>query len=148
LRGLKVSLTSLTMLLVLCAPALAQSAPAASQYSAEYRPGSCDLGAAESQVNASVGAGACDSAENAGQGTVAVNGALTGTASSASPSASPESASAESDDDRSGDGEKNPEKGLASITELPETGGAPIGALGLGVLLAALGLMTRKAVGR
>lgn len=199
MRGPKALLMSLTMLLLLCAPALAQSAPAASQYGEVLNgeeterkrcpPGS-ELGVSENQVQNDVGAGACASAENVGQGTEAVNDALSETGSpgasasgetstssesaaspsaaspgdassvpsesqppdSAAPEASSESASspdvAGGDDASAQGGTDGDDGGLASITELPETGGASPAPLGLGILLITLGLATRKVAGR
>jgi hypothetical protein len=114
--------------LITCAPATAQSSsPSAAQYadcsSSELAEGAC-------AAALDVGDGADTVAENAGQGTDAVNEAMTGAeasaASSASPSASPESET------------------VASITRLPETGGAPAAALGSGALLVLLGLAIRR----
>jgi hypothetical protein len=168
LRGLKVLLTSLTMLLVICAPALAQSAPAASQYRTNTCPKGIEGGPQQDQVNASAGDAACATADSTGQGTDAVNDALGGT-SSASASAPAEgsastegsasaesSASSESSDEAgnekdaaSTDGEAGgDDRALASLEELPETGGAPLMVLGSGLALTTLGLMTRKVVGR
>jgi hypothetical protein len=118
-----------------CAPASAQTGPASVQY---------------------VGESPETFAENAGPGTDAVNDAMAGTASSASSSASdepsassPAGAASSSDADvgtqTGGNGASASEgdEGLGSITELPETGGAPLAALGSGVLLMILGLTAR-----
>jgi hypothetical protein len=126
-------------LLVPCAPAFAQTGPASVQY---------------------VGESPETFAENAGPGTDAVNDAMAGTASSASSSASdepsdeasasPAGAASSSDADASGQTGGNgasvseADEGLGAITELPETGGASLAALGSGVLLAMSGLMARR----
>ena len=122
-----------------CAPAFAQTGPASVQY---------------------VGESPETFAENAGPGTDAVNDAMAGTASSASSSAPDEPsdeasappAGAASGSDAAtgaqteGNGASDTEKdeGLGSITKLPETGGAPLAALGSGVLLTILGLTARS----
>lgn len=126
--------------LVPCAPAIAQTGPATGQY----------LGESPETI-----------ADNTEPGTDAVNDAMSGTTPSATPSASGE-ASASPAGDTSGsevDGDGNAQtgsggtasastgKGLDSITELPETGGASLVALGSGLLLAMFGLMARRLVG-
>jgi hypothetical protein len=99
-------------------------------------------------------------AENAGPGTDAVNDAMAGTASSASSSAPdkpsdevsapPAGAASSRDADVSaqtggnGASVSEADEGLGAITELPETGGAPLAALGSGVLLTILGLTARR----
>jgi hypothetical protein len=162
LRGLKVLLTSLTMRLVICAPALAQSAPAASQYRTNTCPKGVDDGPQQDQVDASAGDAACAAAGSTGQGTDAVNDALDGTSSASASASTESSASAESSaspeggdvtgsgtDAASADGEAGGyDRALASLEELPETGGAPLTVLGSGLALTTLGLVTRKVVGR
>ena len=154
MRLLGTIFASLTMLCLLCAPAPAQSSPAASQYQGGGS-GYCPPGSLCIQ---SLGDGADDLSENAEQGTDAVNDAMAGTASSVSSSASEEAsappASAASGSDADGDSRTESEgapgagtgKGLGSITRLPETGGAPLAALGSGMLLAS-GLVLRRIVG-
>ncbi|QIN84095.1 hypothetical protein GBA63_16670 [Rubrobacter tropicus] len=141
MRGLKLLLVSLTMLFVFCAPTFAQSVPAASQYD----PGSCvpEAGVACAQ---SIEDGVRDIAGNTEQGTDAVNDAMNDAAeASASPEAvppaetdgSPDSASSSgtTGGDAAGDGD------LASIAELPETGGVSPTLAGPGLLLVAGGLL-------
>ena len=155
MRKLKVLLTSLTILLVFSAPALAQSAPAAGQYGVDKTcpNGFEDDGSSQGDA-ASVGDGPCAAAENAGQGTAAVNEALSATDSSTSASAesSAESSagvSASSGSSASADARSEAvDETAASITQLPETGGAPPATLGLGAVLVALGLTARRAVRR
>lgn len=132
--------TALFLVLVMvafvpCAPALAQTSPAEAQY---------------------VGESAEDFADNAGPGTDAVNDAMSGTASSASPSASdgasasPAGVPSSSDADggsQTGD-DTDTEGGSGSITRLPETGGAPLAALGSGILLAVFSLIAYRSAGR
>jgi hypothetical protein len=139
--------------LVLCVPALAQSSPPAGQY--------VDCTSAADDVVECVGQSTADGTEaaanNVGQGTDTVNDAMsgtisssTGTPASARASASPDVAAtgseanaadiASASEESGGKGERG---GPASITELPETGGAPLAALGSGVLLTILGLTAR-----
>ena len=150
MRWLGVVFASLTMLCLLCAPTLAQSSPSASQYE-PCPPGSDSDACAASSVDDSVR----DVVENAEQGTDAVNDAMDdaaeGSASaSASPeavlatkiAASPEAAPSPGPDATQGSEAPGGEPG--SITELPETGGAPLAALGSGALLMILGLTARR----
>lgn len=187
-RALLLALTVSLLVLVLSSGALAQSAPSASQYGVEHQARSCPAGSAsvqpgtaglaEDQVSASVGDGPCAAADNVGQGTAAVNDAMTGTTSSASASASgetstspgavasksikpasneasaspggPTSGSSADENEAAGsdgaaDGETaNAGEGLASITELPRTGGTSPATLLSGVLLVTLGLAIRR----
>ena len=121
-------------------PALAQSVPSTCQYETGPCPSSAEV--------QDLGDGADAFSENAGQGTDAVNEALDGPEASASAAGvSPNSvesvASAESS---SPEGEAASEDGEApaSITRLPETGGASLAALGSGMLLVAFGLAARR----
>lgn len=172
MRSFKVTLSSLTLLLLLllCAPARGQDSPAASQYAV----GSCPQGsvACVQSVNGSVE----DFADNAGQGTDAVNDAFdrqtasasvsassaasasagsaltvdkaeVGTAGGISESGSPGTDSSGSGSVAAGDPEAAgvaSEEGLDSITELPETGGAHPALPIAGALLVAAGLMIRR----
>lgn len=125
--------------LVPCAPAIAQTGPATEQY----------LGESPETI-----------ADNTEPGTDAVNDAMSGTApSSATPSASGEAAASPAGDPSGSEVDGNAQtesggtasagtgKGSDSITELPETGGAPLAALGSGLLLALFGLMAHRIVG-
>lgn len=134
---------SLTMLVMLCAPALAQSSPSPSQ----YEPETCS--SSSGACNSSVGDSPEDFVDNAEQGTDAVNDAMEGDSSPADASAvsdeAPASGGSVSPDGRpAGDGTGGP----GEITRLPETGGAPLMVLGSGVALATLGLLARKVVGQ
>lgn len=122
-------------------PALAQSAPATCQ----YEPGPCPSSAEVQDL----GDGADAFSENAGQGTDAVNEALEEPEAPADASTVPAvaSATASSASPENGSARSNTEEPV-EITVLPETGGAPLTVLGSGVLLATLGLITRKVVGR
>lgn len=152
------------MLCLFCAPTLAQSSPSASQYPGGGS-GYCPPGNLCAQ---SVNDGADAFSENAERGTDAVNDALSGTSSASAsapaegPTSTEGSASTESSvspessdlagsetDAASADGEAGGgDRALASLKELPETGGAPLMVLGTGLALTTLGLMTRKVVGR
>jgi len=126
--------------LILCAPALAQTGPVSEQY---------------------VGESPETFADNTEQGTDAVNDAMSGTASpSASPSASGEGSVAPEEDTPENDADGGAQAGdggsaeadaggeASPITELPDTGGPSLAALGLGVLLAVFGLTARRLIGR
>lgn len=91
MRLLKLTLSSLAVTLVLCAPALAQNSPAASQYSYPIEPESCGT-ATNVACAQSVTDGVHDIVDNAKQGTGVVNGAMNDAveAPAASASASPE----------------------------------------------------------
>ncbi len=139
---------SLTMLCLLCAPTLAQSSPSASQ----YEPGTCPPGSPGSLCVQSVADGADDFSKNAGQGTDAVNEALgepvaSANASSVSPGSLESAASAESSSTEGGAASEDGEA-PASITSLPETGGAPLAALGSSALLVVFGLVASRLAGR
>jgi len=134
LRLLGMIFASLTMLCLLCAPALAQSSPSADQY--QGGSGYCPPGSTCIQ---SLADGADDFSENAEQGTDAVNdamGAVSASAVSGDASASPASSA--------GSPAANEEGVPGGITKLPETGGASLAALGSGILLAASGLVARR----
>lgn len=126
------------MLCLFCAPAPAQSVPSAAQY--EGGSGYCPPNRMCVQ---SLGDGADAFSDNADRGTDAVNQAMeepeasTGASTGAS-AVSVAPASTESD---SGSGEAA--VGPGGITQLPETGGAPLAALGSGMLLVTLGLAAR-----
>ncbi len=190
-RTLLLALTASLLVLMLSSGALAQSVPSASQYESGQGARSCpagtasvqpdtgaDLAAEGGQVSASVGDGPCAAADNVGQGTAAVNDALTGTTSSASAASAPgetpvppkdvasksikpapdgtsaspggaasgrgvdEDETATKDETANGEAASAGE-GLASITELPKTGGAPPIMLLSGAMLVALGLAIR-----
>ena len=134
------------MLCLLCAPALAQSSPAASQ----YEPGTCPPGSTGSLCAQSVADGAGDFSDNAGEGADAVNKTMKepeaeavadseaspsvdSTADSIPPEGGPASAEA---------------GGSGGIKSLPETGGAPLAAPGSGILLAAFGLIACRVATR
>lgn len=141
---------SLTMLCLLCSPAPAQSSPSASQYQGGGS-GHCPSGSICVQ---SLGDGADTFSGNVGQGTDALNEALEVSEASASASSAPagsvRSAASPTGGSSSTEGGTNEEgapEGAVTITELPETGGAPLAALGSGLLLALLGLMARRMVG-
>ena len=146
MRLLGVTVASLTMLCVLCVPALAQSAPSASQ----YEPGTCPPGSPGSLcAQSSLGDGADDFSENAGEGADAVNEALEEPEASTAASTVPAVASAPANSASPEDGSAAESTGVpGGITALPETGGAPLTVLGSGILLVVLGLMARKVVGR
>lgn len=149
MRCLKLTFLSLTVSLVLCAPALAQSNPTASQYD-PIDPSNCDT--ATEVCAQSVNDGVEDFADNAEQGAGAVNDAMDGTVGAADASvlsattgASSESAS--SPGPGTAEGNATAHEGLASITALPETGGASpvipcagVCLVGCGLLLARLAL--------
>ena len=135
MRLLGMIFASLTMLCLLCAPALAQSSPSADQYQGGGS-GYCPPGSTCIQ---SLADGADDFSENAEQGTGAVNdamGAVSASAVSGDASASPASSA--------GSPAANEEGVPGGITKLPETGGASLAVLGSGILLAASGLMARR----
>jgi hypothetical protein len=126
---------SLTMLCLLCAPALAQSSPSADQYQGGGS-GYCPPGSTCIQ---SLADGADDFSENAEQGTGAVNdamGAVSASAVSGDASAAPASSAGSPASYEGG--------GPGGITKLPETGGASLAALGSGILLVASGLVARR----
>ena len=154
--------TALVLVLALvsvvpCTPAPAQTGPTSVQY---------------------VGESPETFADNTEPGTDAVNDAMSGSTSSATPSASddasasPAGGTSNSDADRDGNSQtgsvvaadagnealEEPEASAnaaseegeapASITRLPETGGAPLAALGSGLLLATFGLVAVRLAGR
>ena len=173
MRWLKLTLSSLTLALIICAPALAQSSPTASQYD-PLGPSSCD--AATEICAQSVDDSVQDIADDAEQGTAAVNGAMNdavaGPAASTSESgtsvpaasappeavlssetaASPGSVTSPATSSGAGVTEGGATTGggesPSSITVLPETGGASPVLLGLGVLLVASSLLTRGVIKR
>lgn len=158
MRPFKLTLSSLALLLLLRAPALGQSPGAATvQYVGEAPATIADntsrgtdavndalAGPAYSSSSAS-GASA-SSAASAPAGGVSAGGMSPGDAAEVDP-ATGSSATAGSGSVAAGDPEAAgvaSEEGLASITELPETGGPPPAALISGALLVALGLMARR----
>ena len=129
---------SLTMLCLLCAPALAQSSPSATQ----YQGGGSGYCPPSSTCAESLADGADDFSENAERGTDAVNDAINGAPADASAvtgaaSAAPTSGESAAAYEGGGPG---------GITALPETGGASFATLGSGILLTAFGLMAVRRV--
>ncbi len=120
MRLLGMIFASLTMLCLLCAPALAQSAPSASQYQGGGS-GYCPPGSYCAQ---SLADGAGDFSENAEQGTDAVNDAMEDAPSNASAVSGGASASGASVSPQGGSAGGSI-GGPGGITKLPETGGAP-----------------------
>ena len=152
MRLLGMIIASLTLLCLLCAPALAQSSPSASQ----YQGGGSGYCPPNTTCVQSLGDGADDLSENAEQGTDAVNDAMEDAPSNASAVSGGASASDGVESVASATAESSPTEGdvagedgegPASITRLPETGGASLAALGSGILLATSGLMVRRIVG-
>ena len=118
MRQVKLAVVALVAVLTLCAPALAQSGSAgAGQGSASSQQYGGESGLTSVP---SLNDGVQDVAENAGQGAEAANEALSGT--------------------RSSDGK------VAGLTELPETGGAPLFLPVAGVLLVSAGLLFRRVI--
>ncbi len=159
-RALLVALLASSLALALSSEASAQS-PSASQYA--DCPSSTLEGVSANCI-LSIGDGVEHIAANAGQGATAVNEVLTEPVSSAAAStASPTSTTApgEAAVPESSETAKRPkekagedkakedegagrDKGLASLTALPETGGPSLAVLGSGALLVALGLLIRR----
>ena len=131
------------MLFLLCAPALAQSSPSASQ----YVPGTCpdrpNVYCAHSVVDSPDRA-----ADSAARGTDAVNDAMQNSEASAPAASADTSSPAGSASSEDGSAEGAFEGSGGEITELPETGGASPAALGSGALLVAFGLAARRLLGR
>ena len=118
LRQVKLAVVALVTVLVLSAPALAQSASAgAGQRSASSQQYSSGSGPYSSPALAD---GVQDAADNAGQGAEAANDALSGARSSDSK--------------------------VAGLTELPDTGGAPLFLPVAGALLVSAGLLFRRII--
>ena len=118
MRQVKLMVVALVAVLVLSAPALAQSGSAsAGQSSASSQQYDDRSGLTSSPALAD---GVQDAADNAGQGADAANDALSGA--------------------RSSDGK------VAGLTELPDTGGAQLFLLAGGVLLVSAGLLFRGGV--
>ena len=136
---------SLTMLCLLCAPALAQSAPSTAQYEGGGS-GYCPPGSYCAQ---SLADGADDFSENAGEGADAVNEAMKEpeAAAVADPEASPSTDATAGSVPPEGGPARAEAGGPVGMTSLPETGGVSLAALGSGMLLAAFGLMVRRIVG-
>jgi LPXTG-motif cell wall-anchored protein len=116
LRQVRLAVVALMVVLVLSAPAQAQSASAGAE-SASSQQYSPDSGPSPAP---SLNDGVQDVADNAGQGADAANDALSRT--------------------RSSDGR------VAGLTELPDTGGAPLSLPVAGVLLVSAGLLFRRTV--
>lgn len=141
MRLLGMIFASLIMLVMLCAPALAQSAPSACQ----YRPGPCPSGATIQSLDD----GADAFAQNGARGTDAVNDAMEDVPSPADAPAVPGDASvpaAPADSEGSPAGYES--GGPGGTTVLPETGGAPLAALGSGILLVVFSLIAYRSAGR
>ena len=125
-------------------PALTQSVPSTCQ----YEPGPCPSSAEVQDL----GDGADAFSENAGPGTDAVNEALgepeaSAKASSVSPGSVEPVASAGSSSTEGGAASEDGET-PASITRLPETGGASLAALGSGILSVTFGLIACRVATR
>ncbi len=121
LRALRLTMILMVTALALAAPAMAQESDTdegeASASSQQY-----GVDSAESLAD-----GIRDVSDTAGRGADAINGAL---ADSGSP-----------------DGETDSKRGkVIGLSVLPETGGAPLIALGIGVLLVGGGLVARRLV--
>ena len=115
----KLAVVALVAVLVFSAPALAQSGSAgAGQSSASSQQYSGESGLPSDPALTD---GVQDAADNAGQGAEAANDALSGA--------------------RSSDGK------VAGLTELPDTGGAPLFLPVAGVLLVSAGLLFRRTIG-
>jgi hypothetical protein len=118
MRQIKLTVVALVAVLTLCAPALAQSGTAgAGQGSASSQQYDDRSGPTASPALAD---GVQDAADNAGQGAEAANDALSG---------------ARSSDSR-----------VAGLSELPDTGGAPLFLPVAGVLLVSAGLHLRRII--
>ena len=123
MRQVELAIVALVVVLVLCAPALAHPALAqsgsagAGQGSASSQQYDDTSGLSSSPALAD---GVQDAADNAGQGAEAANDALS--------------------EARSSDGK------VAGLTELPDTGGAPLFPPVAGVLLVGAGLLFRRIV--
>jgi LPXTG-motif cell wall-anchored protein len=116
LRQVKLAVVALVTVLVLSAPALAQSVSAgAGERSASSQQYSGEPGLSSTPALAD---GVREAADTAGRGADAANDALSGTRSS---------------DSR-----------VAGLTELPDTGGVPPFPLVAGILLVSVGLLFRK----
>lgn len=118
MRQVKLAVVALVAVLVLSAPALAQSVGAgAEETSASSQQYGSDPGLSSKPALAD---GVRNAADTAGRGTDAANDALSGT--------------------RSSDGR------VAGLTELPDTGGAALFLPAAGVLLVGVGLLFRQVV--
>ena len=118
LQQVKLAVVALAAVLALCAPALAQSGSAgAGQSSAGSQQYSGESGLPSVP---SLTDGVQDAADNAGQGANAANDALSGA--------------------RTSDGK------VAGLTELPDTGGAPLFLPVAGALLVGAGLLSRRII--
>ena len=116
MRQVELAVVALVAVLTLCAPALAQTG-SAGQSSASSQQYSGESGLSSVP---SLSDGVQDTAENAGQGAEAANEALSGA--------------------RSSDGK------VAGLTELPDTGGAPLFLPVAGALLVSAGLLFRRII--
>jgi hypothetical protein len=128
-RGLKLAVALVTTILIFTAPVMAQS------------PGAADTPAAQ-QYRSCTGVcvqdlrdGARAVADEATRSSGAVNDALTGAKSTAN----------DNDEAAPSDGAA-PTGTVAGLTELPETGGAKVVGLGVGILLMYVGLLARRAI--
>lgn len=142
----------LVLAMVAFAPcALAQSSSPAAQ----YQGGGSGYCPPDSICAQSLNDGADAFSENAGQGTDAVNGALKVSEASADASSAPPGsvrsaapATAGSSSPEGGTNEEGDPEGPGKVTELPETGGAPLAALGSGMLLVTFGLTALRLAAR
>ena len=125
MRGLKLTVALLMIVLASCAPALAQSPNAASRQYTEPSASAVEVG--------DVVRGAADTAA---WGTGALNDALSDGKSSAAAAATPSGGASGTDDPPDSDGK------VAGMTMLPATGGASVLLPGVGVLLMMSGLVS------
>ena len=118
MRQVKLAVVALVTVLVLSAPALAQSVSAGA---GERSAGSQQYGGESGLTSIpALADGVQDAADNAGQGADAANDALSGA--------------------RSSDGR------VAGLTELPATGGAPLFLPVAGILLVSAGVLFRRTI--
>jgi hypothetical protein len=143
LREYRLIAASITLLLAFAAPATAQSNAANDQ----YEPGvKCIADEANIVCTQSLEDGIKSMTEDSAEKAEAAREALSGDApnSSGHPDAGSDDShsTAPGDGDNSGPGAKKPETARAADTmELPDTGGAPLAALGAGVLLVGGGML-------
>ena len=130
------------MLCLLCAPALAQSSPSAAQ----YQDGGSGCPPSSTTCVQSLADGADDFSENAERGTSAVNEAMADASAADASAVSGDTSAPAAVSSSAGSTAAYEDEGPGGITALPETGGASFAALGSGILLVALGLMTRRIV--
>jgi hypothetical protein len=128
LRAPRLTTILITAALTLAAPAVAQEPPTDA---GEANASSQQYGVYSSE---SLADGIRDASDTAGRGADAVNDAFDD-----APDDAPDDAGPRAGDTGSSDGK------VAGLTELPETGGAPL--LAAGVLLVGAGLLVRRIVG-